>query len=400
MKRNRGRWSIPLLLALILLLAACGSGEPEEETEPDPTEEAREETGDEEDDEEPVYIGVLSEDLYDFQIKLNSVVYPLPVPVSLFDANGWVYSGDLEDTLDPGGYTISAPMTKDDQSILVVLLNPFDLEQTLEDCYVCVVTADQYGANEGLQAVLPGDITIGSTYDEVVEAYGDPETENEVGSGIYLYYRDDESEVQIIVDNESRLVREITVQNMQIDEEILNGGFEVPDSVTDYVPPMSLGTRWDNFRIELDGVIYGLPAPTAYFLQNGWSFEKDYVIETLSPSRSSVLTTMRLDDASVLTYATNYAEEDQPFTNSFVNQITYDAADGELDVTLPGDITVGTTAEEVQSVWGKPDATEEGDGVTTYIYGTNVSQRVCLSFDEADALFAFQINYNVRSLDD
>jgi len=116
----------------------------------------------------------LSDDLNSLMFSLDGVVYTLPVHFSELEANGWSpFDPDdhlTTDTLEPGDFT-HWELIIGDQNILVTFTNLSEEVIPISESYITmVVLYERYNA----QLILPGNIMIGSTYEDIITAHGEP----------------------------------------------------------------------------------------------------------------------------------------------------------------------------------------------------------------------------------
>lgn len=118
----------------------------------------------------------LSENLFDFEIQIDGVVYPVPCPVSFMLENGWEPRDGLDFTMEPYTFTAnSIVFVKDGFMLYTHLLNSSE-GKTLpaEECELADFEFDTDDAEAGVAVVLPGGLTFGASYEECIAAYGEP----------------------------------------------------------------------------------------------------------------------------------------------------------------------------------------------------------------------------------
>ena len=118
--------------------------------------------------------GLLSDDLNSLMFQLDGVIYTFPVHFSELEENGW-------EAYDPDGYFADEALgaaefdvwelRNGEQNISKAFTNLTEGELAMSESYITgfAVLAGLHSA----QVVLPGNITIGSTYEDVMDAYGD-----------------------------------------------------------------------------------------------------------------------------------------------------------------------------------------------------------------------------------
>lgn len=129
----------------------------------------------------------LSEDLSDYQIEVDGVVYSMPVPVSVLIADGWELDENASDPViaarDSGWVTVR----KGGQEIDELAHNYEDYATTPENCWIREISIGEYETN--VPGKLPGGITTGMAETEfvgILEAAGVTYELND--NGDYKYY--------------------------------------------------------------------------------------------------------------------------------------------------------------------------------------------------------------------
>ena len=253
--------SLMLSLVLVISLAGCGkdiaetaeeSTEPAEttteETKAKATKESTKETTAEttaettvettEATDKPVNAGTLSDDLYDFTIALNDVVYTLPCLYTEIETNGW--KGDFgAETMDPGYYDI-VNAKNGDVTMCFDLANLGVDTIAYADGYIGGLTYGILENDKGCTLELAKGITYGSAKDEVIAAYGEPTNIFEGDSYTTLAYEADTySTYKFMINNENGLVENIAIKNLVVVEssEPAAASGEVPAVVATYKAP-------------------------------------------------------------------------------------------------------------------------------------------------------------------
>jgi len=154
----------------------------------------------------------LSDDLDSLMFGLGGVVYTLPVHFSELEANGWsIYDKreDLQSTtymLEPGHRGFWWILTDGDRFVEVNFINFSEEVLPVSESYIADVSTSQPIVGE--QPIFPGNITIGSTYEDVLAKYGEPCEKIERASDEFhrLSYYKDYLHVSIRVCNQTNRV--------------------------------------------------------------------------------------------------------------------------------------------------------------------------------------------------
>jgi hypothetical protein len=366
---------IILLTAIIsaIALSACGkpvetvaeptptptvTAAPTEEATPTPTE-APTETPTDAPTETPAatpVTGDLSADLYSFQFSLNGVEYTLPCAYSVFAENGWSLDGIDGETLEPDQYTFSDKMFNGDMLVMASLVNTDSEVLPMEKCNVGKISVDSYQAEKGVKLILPNNIAVGSAYDDVIAAYGEPTDKSDLGPITGLTYKlDSYSSVVIEINTESKTVDSIELENLIAKEtsSATKSSGDVPDVVKNYTAPSSVGKSWDSFDLKYADAYYHLPAPVSSFIDNGWTMVSDGN-KMLAAQDSTVGVELRKDNQVLSASVRNYADTEQPITNCFLISLKSSELDTKVSIELPKGITEKSKPKDIIAAYGEP----------------------------------------------
>jgi len=407
MKKNK-MFLMMLVTILALSLVACNEPEPETETEEpivvveesEPITEVDEVSEPESEPEVIEAPGELSDDLYSFMFSLNGVIYSLPFPFTEMEANGWGGDDLEETTLNPNQFSIATQLTNGNQQISVSFLNLTENVLSFSESNIGRITLDDWAYDRGgAELIFPGNIRLGSTYEEVIAAYGEPSQRRESNLHTTLTYSANHyTGVEIRIDNETNLVTSLRMENFheRTDSPAFEG--DLPDSVLAYVAPTDLGNDWSDFIVRFDGDLYQLPAPVAVFLENGWVIEGD-PNEMINAQSSRVGVRLRKGNQTMRTTVQNYDDIAQPISHGFVTVIQFSHHDAVLPIELPGGITENSTIEEMIVAFGEPDRTEEGSMFETFWFGS-IWREVVVSINvETGEIHSITVSHSPRSLD-
>lgn len=108
----------------------------------------------------------------DFWISYKGIKYNLPTSISLFQ--DWT-SSELNEVVRPGQYLIGATLEKKGyEYVSVVPYNNTKEFLKVADCKIAGITVRQpLSASKTIEISLPRNISLGSSYNEVIKAYGD-----------------------------------------------------------------------------------------------------------------------------------------------------------------------------------------------------------------------------------
>lgn len=178
--------AVLLCCIMTLTFTSCNSKEPSEEPESietpvsEPELDINEENEGENQDNITKPSSELSNDIRSQQCEINGVVYTFPVEsVQQFLDNGWHTEDALDFTLPANTRTSGYTFKNDDgHRIVLEFLNSSDSTKDIMECYVESVSLSPSAAQTGVTLTLPGGIQIGSSYDEIIAAYGQADEES------------------------------------------------------------------------------------------------------------------------------------------------------------------------------------------------------------------------------
>lgn len=250
--------------------------------------------------------------------------------------------------------------------------------------------------------VLAGGITWGSTAEEVVEAYGEPEDEpffnEELGNYIYSYFSENGFlELDILEDGG---VKRISIYDYDYDvsgkeesgveskvssskNESDKNGSKSESKADKPSGNAKVSNNWRDFQFELDGHIYTMMFDYKDLSNAGWSFDlDDYGYESgyLLNKGDSLSASIDLEsddfDTTVYIGITNQTDGVCDVTDGKVWAFECDGTFAEKELpslTLPNGITWGSTVEQVVAAYGEPEDEpyySEALGYYNYSYKT------------------------------
>ena len=337
----------------------------------------------------PTESTALSDDLYSFQIQINGVLYTLPSTWADFEANGWAYAEDADQTIKPNQYTFSTKLENGDVEIYAFFVNFSQNVIKVTEGHVGGVRIAKDILEKGGSAVLPKGIELGkASKEEVVAAYGQPSDSFEGDLYDKMTYKTDSySTVDLFVYKESKVLEEIEVRNFVPAEPVVSEvSDEAPESVLAYQAPAELGTDLLSFIVEYDGALYQLPAPVKAFEDNGWVVTEG-AGEAVS-AKSVAFIEMRSANNQIGRFRV-YNDSDQAVypTNCLVTSLKSSAYDPDVSIKLPGGITRDSGLEELTAAYAdlKPEIDESASFVY-YTYGEDSSSKISIAFKEDEKI--------------
>lgn len=147
---------------------------------------------------------------------VNDQVYSLFFDYNLLEAQGWSFN--LADYGYEDGYSMNAGdkvtgtinLTNDDydSKVAVGFQNTSEKAIDITECQIWSYEVNNSRADKPVTFALPGGITMGSTFDDIKAAYGEPtETYVADGSGYttYTYYNDYTQKLRLTVYDDAGL---------------------------------------------------------------------------------------------------------------------------------------------------------------------------------------------------
>ncbi|MCL2368823.1 MAG: hypothetical protein FWC72_07485 [Oscillospiraceae bacterium] len=342
---------------------------------------------------------------------LDGVEYTMPVLAGELMANGWELT---EDAILYPGNTYSQSLRRAFLWLPVSFFNFSEEALPLSESYVDRIFCFSLSAIlfqdsvHDTQTIFPGNIMVGSTYDEVIAAYGEPgERRNprfmiSADYDVDLVWSTNYAAMVVQIDTETNLVSNISLYYLGRNPDT----GDIPATVLAYEAPRELGDDWRDFTVRIDGDLYRLPAPVAAFAENDWGPGAPQPHATVNPGTEERSALFK--DGRVLAISRHNPDDViRPETHTFVTEIRLSLTRPESSppFELPGGIDQNATLEEVIAAFGTPDdiyetnGVEYGrDGIRVYVFGVeDEGIRVEVAIETGEILAIF-IRYRPESL--
>ncbi|MBQ8696735.1 MAG: hypothetical protein IJ519_03350, partial [Clostridia bacterium] len=326
-------------------------------------------------DEPTVPAVVMSDNLLDFTFKLDGKVYRLPCAYTELTSDGWSISyGGSEDQQIPSRSYVYLTMAKGEAKFTAYVYNLSGNAKTLKDCKVGFI---DFHSDAGIE--LAKGITPLSTREDVIAAFGTPSKEAAYDNYVRLEYTVDgkpDTFVKFYCYTErTELFSRIEIKNfIATESDKTETNSDVPAYLASYVAPAALGDDMSSGIISFGGDLYHLPAPLTEFTDNGW-----VITAKTNDVASGVTESVKLerDGKSFTVYVKNFADyQTIPENCAVVSLLSY--ASYDIEMTLPGNIGFGSSAEEVAAA-PLPEGITNNDGFYTY-YNYTGDENYSLSF--------------------
>ncbi len=318
----------------------------------------------------------LSDMLDDFTFRLDGYTYELPMPLSYLRDTGWIcYSWcNFDDiNLTPGDYK-KAYMHKDGKTIQVEVFNPSGQNKKFKDCIVGRMTFEFPTETE---LVLAKDISANTiNLDDVVTIFGNPNvvtTEADAKSVTIEYdlgYSDllttNYCNYQMSFSMETKQLESLVIANY-VEEEKTSGKEDI-QYLKAYKAPEKLGEKLFSWNVQLLGDVYTLPAPVSSFTENGWEIVLAQNVKAGKDLDKGII--MQKDGVIAEFSVFNFSEYQTNAANATVYKVTQQRSEidtwSDLQLILPGNISIGMTEEDFLKFIEKDAEVKEAFSVNEY----------------------------------
>ena len=334
---------------LAMVLTACMMMAPVSAFAADATEEAAAETteaaGEATDSEIAEGLG---DDIYSFSMELDGQIMKFPMTYQDFVGMGWELSSredpDMKISTNSYGFV---SFNKGKNSVSAEVMNLGINEVGLEDSLIGGITVDgSYDIDlTSVSVKLPGGIELGkSTLDDIKAAYGDPSDTYE--GDLYTkvtYEKDTYQEVELSVFKDDNTLKKVDMENLEEPEGYDKGAVsdEVPDIVTAYKAPDTLGSDMLDTAVEYMGDLYSLPAPVSAFTANGWEIQDAEDTPYVEGGGIAFIDMMK-NNQSIHFSVYNETENATALENCFVRELSFATYDPESIAMKKGFLMSGT----------------------------------------------------------
>ncbi len=354
----------------------------------------------------------LSDDIYSFQIKINSDIYSFPMSFDDLISMGWEYIDDDSAELAPNNYSPTERFKLGDLEAYVTMVNLGINTEPISDCTVAGISIDSFQMADVTDVAieLPGGIQYGvSTLDDITAAYGTPSDTYE--GDLYTkvsYEKDYYQDVELYVDSETGFLNEISLENMSAEEDAgSDAAADLSDEPTSevlaYQAPSELGDDFTSFIVEYAGDLYQLPAPLSEFVKNGWTIDASQSASYVA-GKSYDWVYMSKDNQNYHTIVRNYSPDAAVIENCFVTDVEGNVNSTNLPITVQKGLTLGLTEAEVVSTLEGVDYELEDESETFHYYNIK-SPESSLDYvqivinTEDDSVIAINVTNTPKTLD-
>lgn len=349
----------------------------------------------------------LSDNIYDFQIKINDHVYQFPTTYEEFSSQGWVMeSGYENETLDTNSY-VDITASNDTEKVNLTFLNLGINALPYEQCLIGGISIDgTYNVNLSRTTVeLAGGIQMGkSTFEDIKAAYGDPSETSETDYYTeYIYKKDYHEMVDLYVYKDDNTFKKVRIQNLVEPEGYDKGSVsgDVPDIVTSYAAPSALSDDIMAPQVEFCGDLYTLPAPVTAFLANGWTMVDVADDAYVSGGGTMETLDMMKNNQTVQFYVYNMTDNATAIQNCFIRQLEASTLNEAITLKTSGNLTLGSKKSDIKALAEAKGyiMTEDADSLTIYkSENSKTDTQLHFRFFGDDPEIATNIQYENRVL--
>lgn len=299
-----------------------------------------------------------------FELTVADETLTLPLWYSDLEAAGWTFKGDSSKKMSAHTSESWHEWEKDGVKLSATMTNYSINSAPYSKCIVTKIGYSLHPRNSENDIVtLPSGIQMyKSTYDDVVNAYGEPDrttTADDEDDTLYMsfYKFDAEHTADFTFNAEDHVLIGVDLECKETLEGIdYNTSSERPAILDTYEAPSKLSDNPYDTTLELDGVVYQLPCPTEKFIENGWKIKEgnDFTVSpgswencTLTKGDMSIGVMLKCPTADAVT-----AE------NTYVIGAGVSFYDGsKFPLSLYGGITIGEkmTADELTALFKDMD---------------------------------------------
>lgn len=156
----------------------------------------------------------LSSDMKSAQVQVDGKVLTLPTTYKELTDLGWKLASDFsEDDIVESDDFEFVYLEKDNSTLNVTLYNKTDEDKLYKDCEIWDIYVNEtYFEEEPANVCLAAGIQVGSTYKDVIAAYGEPDYVSSYTYSSYYAYMLDEITYSITIDNETGLVSSFSIE--------------------------------------------------------------------------------------------------------------------------------------------------------------------------------------------
>lgn len=336
-------------------------------------------------------------ELYEFEFTLDGRNYYLPAQFEYFVKDGWSFEqpGASENTADEaeveetvnentllasGKYSNYIDVYKEKYHIEIKFYNDTPTTTALGLCRVVGIRMDALGSSVPFLQ-FDGEIQFGSSYGEIIKAYGEPSFQKGISSDTgalasvndmtfdqtavesskqVYYYMTKHSFVELtfgLMNGSSDSLINVVIENDTDPEkeyDYKKDREEQPDAIALYDYPDLLGQEVSDFSFKYEKNLYTLPIPVSELIDDGWEFARGASIKVRKGSTEDGVV-LKKGNTFIDLLVHNYDTEDfQTPINCYAVSISAGVTGPFVDILMPKGLTIGSNADELQSSYTTP----------------------------------------------
>lgn len=155
----------------------------------------------------------LSENWNAFQFQYEGNIYRVPLNYKSFEPTGYLLKEEDKTKIMEAGQESTATLYKDNNSIIAKFINTTTAPKTLYECDIISIDLDIYSltADELAKFMFNNKITVSSTYDEIIQKYGEPSNIHDGVALKIISYTEEDNYVEIYFEPETLKIIEYKI---------------------------------------------------------------------------------------------------------------------------------------------------------------------------------------------
>lgn len=319
---------------LCLSCAACGKGTTDNKEDENKS------------DDSNIYKGVeMSNELFDFTVKIDGTVYKIPAQLSDFLTSGWSYAYDNPENEDVYGENFEMDVFENENGQLrFSVINLSGNTKKFKDCKIGGLDYSFSDWNNCKIELANGLVLEKekTTSQDVIDKWGEP-TENRTSEyGTTLEYIKDKHIMYSIYFDETGKLVTFVVENWVAETSDITINSARPSYLDDYKTPTALTDDFLSYTFKLDGALYTFPAPVSKFVKNGWEITEK--VESVAGNQGvSGGISISKNGNKLSCGIRNYSDVQVSAEDTMITNFYWSSSYGDIGLELSGGIKFGMT---------------------------------------------------------
>lgn len=346
MKNIKKLLAILLVCIICLCFAACGNDSNNTDSAIDSSDDA---VIDNKTDTANTYKGIeMSDELYDFTVKIDGTVYTVPAQLSDFLNSGWKYSYDNPEETDVAGENFESDSFENENgSLRFSVINLSGNTRKFKNCKIGTLDYSFSEWNNCIIELAKGLILEKdkTTVQNVLDKWGEP-TENRTSEyGTTLNYIKDKHIMYSIYFDETGSLVSFQTENWVAETSDITTNAEHPKYLDDYKTPTQLTDDFLSYTFKLQGALYTFPAPVSEFVKNGWEITAQAESVAAQQGISGGIR-IRKNGCELTCDIRNYSDVQVSAEDTMITSFNWSTLYKDLDLELSGGIKFGMTEDD------------------------------------------------------